>query len=75
MAKLFRRRSILAKAESTYGTDPTPTGTANYVQVRDLTIEPIVADEVERDLIRPYLGAVPAEPLPDISTSKVTFTL
>ena len=56
MAKLFRRRSILAKAESTYGTDPTPTGTANYIQVKDLSIEPIVADEVERDLIRPYLG-------------------
>ena len=56
MAKLFRRRSILAKAESTYSTDPTPTGTANYIQVKNLSIEPIVADEVERDFIRPYLG-------------------
>ena len=53
MPKLHRKRSILAKAESSYGSDPTPTGSANYVQVIDLNIEPIVSDEVSRDLIRP----------------------
>ena len=46
MPKLHRKRSILAKAESSYGSDPTPTGSANYVQVIDLNIEPIVSDEV-----------------------------
>ena len=56
MPKLHRKRSILAKAESSYGSDPTPTGSANYVQVIDLNIEPVVSDEVSRDLIRPYMG-------------------
>ena len=56
MPKLHRKRSILAKAESSYGSDPTPTGSANYVQVIDLNIEPVISDEVSRDLIRPYMG-------------------
>ena len=56
MPKLHRKRSILAKAESSYGTDPNPTGSANYVQVIDLNIEPVVSDEVTRELIRPYMG-------------------
>tara|TARA_R100000700_G_scaffold12536_1_gene17825 strand:+ start:273 stop:1208 length:936 start_codon:yes stop_codon:yes gene_type:complete len=56
MPKLHRKRSLLAKAESSYGTNPTPTGSANYVEVIDLNIEPVVSDEVSRDLIRPYMG-------------------
>ena len=39
MPKLHRKRSILAKAESSYGTNPNPTGSANYVQVIDLNID------------------------------------
>jgi hypothetical protein len=54
--KLTRKRTILVKAESSYGTDPTPTGSANAVLVRDLNIEPVQSDEVSRDLIRGYLG-------------------
>ena len=56
MPKLVRKKTILLKAESSYGTDPTPTGSANAVLVRDLTVEPIVSDEVSRDLIRGFLG-------------------
>ena len=56
MPKLHRKRSLLAKAESSYGSNPTPTGSANYVEVIDLNIEPVVSDEVSRDLIRPYMG-------------------
>jgi len=55
MAKLSRKRLILAKAESVYGTDPTPDGT-DAVLVRNLDITPISADVVSRDLIRPYMG-------------------
>ena len=44
------------KTESSYGSDPSPTGSANAVLVRDLNIEPIQSDEVSRDLIRGYLG-------------------
>jgi len=53
---LTRRRLILAKIETTYGTDPTPTGASNAVLVRNLEIQPLVSDAVNRELVRPYLG-------------------
>jgi hypothetical protein len=56
MALLTRKRLILAKAEATYGTDPTPTGSANAILVRNLDIVPLQSDIVQRELIRPYLG-------------------
>jgi hypothetical protein len=56
MALLLRKRLILIETESTYGTDPTPTGT-DAVLVSDLSITPQSSDVVSRDLIRPYLGA------------------
>jgi hypothetical protein len=55
MALLTRKRLILAKAESPYGTDSSPDGT-DAVLVRTLEITPIEADVVSRELIRPYLG-------------------
>ena len=56
MPLLSRKRLILAKTESTYGTDSSPTGAANAILVRNLEITPLQADTVTRDLIRPYLG-------------------
>jgi len=56
MALLLRKRLILIETESSYGTDPTPTG-ADAVLVSDLSITPQSSDVVSRDLIRPYLGA------------------
>ena len=56
MPLLTRKRLIVAKIESTYGTDPTPTG-ANAILVRNLEITPLEAETVNRDLVRPYLGA------------------
>jgi len=44
------------KTESSYGSDPTPTGGSNAILVRDLNIEPVQSDEVSRDLVRNYLG-------------------
>lgn len=56
MPLLSRKRLILAKTETTYGTDPTPTGAANAILVRNLEITPLQAETVSRDLVRPYLG-------------------
>jgi len=56
MPLLSRKRLILAKTESTYGTDPTPSGSSNAILVRNLEITPLQAETVSRDLIRPYLG-------------------
>lgn len=56
MSLTTRKRVILAKTESVYGTDPTPTGSANAILVRNLEITPIEAEQVSRDLVRDYLG-------------------
>lgn len=57
MPLLSRKRVILAKTETTYGTDSTPTGAANAILVRNLSITPQNSEIVGRDLVRPYLGA------------------
>lgn len=55
MPLLTRRTAILTKIESPYGTDSTPVGT-DALLVRNLSVTPIDASVVTRDLIRPYLG-------------------
>ena len=56
MPKKTRLRALLAKDESTYGNDPTATGSQNAILCTELSIEPVQSDEVSRDLIRSYLG-------------------
>lgn len=56
MPLLTRKRLILAETEGTYGVDPSPDG-ADAILVRDLNITPQQSDVVNRDLVRPYLGA------------------
>lgn len=67
--KIYRKRTVLVKAESTYGTDSTPAG-SDAVQVRNLEITPVEADVLSRDLIRPYLGNSPQL----IANTRVTVT-
>lgn len=57
MARYTRDSAILAKIETTEGTDATPTGAGNAILVSDQSIEPLVANNVPRDLIRNYFGA------------------
>jgi len=56
MAQLTRKRVILIESESSYGTDPTPSAT-DVVLVTDLSITPQSSDVVNRDVVRPFLGA------------------
>lgn len=56
MPLITRRRTILAKIETTYGVDPTPTGSANAILVRNLNVTPLNAEIASRDLVRPYMG-------------------
>jgi len=67
--KIYRKRTVLVKAETTYGTDSTPAG-SDAVQVRNLEITPVEADVLSRDLIRPYLGNSPQL----IANTRVTVT-
>lgn len=54
--RLERLSAILAKVETTPGVDATPSGAANAIQVTNLTVRPLVANNVPREILRPYLG-------------------
>ena len=67
----WKKKVILAKIETTYGTDPTPTGTANAILCMNVNLEPMAGEEVSRNLERPYFGA--QEMLPVGLHSVLTF--
>lgn len=54
--RYIRNTAILAKIEATYNVDPTPTGAANAMLVSNLSISPLNATNVGRDLVRNYFG-------------------
>jgi hypothetical protein len=56
MTRLIRKTAILAKLETTYGVDAAPSGAANALVVSNLSINPLNAEYVARDIIRDYLG-------------------
>lgn len=53
----WRKKAILAKIETVYGTDSTPTGSANAMIATDFRITPIAGSTVSRNLEQPYMGA------------------
>lgn len=55
MGRLIRKTAILAKTEVSYGSDPTPDGTANAILVSNAAFN-IAYTNVNRDLIRANLG-------------------
>lgn len=57
MAKRYwQNRVVLAKVETVYGTDSAPTGAANAVQATNVELEPLLGDDVSRELVKPYFG-------------------
>lgn len=56
MAKSMKKMLLLAKKEAVAGTDALPTAAANAILCRAMMPEPITADQVQRNLIRPYKG-------------------
>jgi hypothetical protein len=71
MARYVRNSAILAKIESSYGVDPTPTGAANAMLITNLTVNPLNAQNVNRDLIRGYFGG--SEQLVGTANLEVSF--
>lgn len=57
MSRYVRKSAILAKIETAYGTDASPTGAANAILVSNQNINPLNAQNVDRDLIRNHFGA------------------
>lgn len=56
MPKLMRKTVLLAKLETTSGVDAAPTAAANAIVVRATSPQPIVAENVPRNLIRAFFG-------------------
>ncbi|HEY9081342.1 phage tail tube protein [Magnetovibrio sp.] len=59
----WRKKVILAKTETVYGTDPVPTGAANAIMISDVTINPLEGDNASRGLVRDTLGSEPTIPV------------
>lgn len=56
MSRYVRNSAILAKIESTYGSDASPAGATDALLVSNMSINPLNANNVDRDLIRAYFG-------------------
>jgi hypothetical protein len=56
MSLLARKKVILGAVESTYGTDASPSGSANAILVRNPDLTPLNAETTGRNTERPTLG-------------------
>ncbi|WP_085025593.1 phage tail tube protein [Ensifer aridi] len=54
--RFYRNLAILAKNEATYGVDAVPTGAANAMLMVNARLEPLVGQDLSRDLLLPYMG-------------------
>lgn len=57
MPQFSRKRAMLAKVESTYGTDASPAGNADGVQFSNLQIRPMEGADLDRGIVAPTMGA------------------
>lgn len=73
MPRYIRNTLILAKVETTIGVDAAPTGSADAVLISDMTITPLDAQNVDRALVRGYLGA--SEQLVSTASVQCSFTV
>jgi hypothetical protein len=53
---LTRKILLAAKIESTYGTDPVPTGALNFIQCGSIEITPIESDNVQSAALQGFIG-------------------
>ena len=56
MPLLTRKTWLLAEIESSEGSDPTPVGGSNAIQVTNVDITPIEADAVQAPALQGFLG-------------------
>jgi len=56
MSRVVRNTVLTAKLETAYGTDAVPTAAANAILTSQPRITPLNSNNVDRDLVRPYIG-------------------
>lgn len=71
VARYIRNTAILAKLETTYGTDAAPAEATDALLVSNVSINPLNAQNVSRDLIRPFLGG--SEQLVGVANIEMNF--
>lgn len=54
--RFWKTKAVLLKAESTYNTDPTPTGAANWFEARNVALTSFEADRFPRNIEQPWFG-------------------
>jgi hypothetical protein len=73
MSRYIRNTVILAKIETTAGTDAVPTGAADAMLVSSMSITPLDAQNINRDLVRGWFGG--SEQLVGPNSVKCSFTV
>ena len=69
--RYFKRKALLAKIETTAGTDAVPTTSANAIEARNVQFTPLEANFVENNVEVPYYGNAPE--LPVSQAAKISF--
>lgn len=70
---LTRKKFLIAKIESVYGTDPSPVGGSDAIQVTNLEVTPIESDNVQPASYQGFLGASTRSTLVANKRVSVTF--
>jgi hypothetical protein len=73
MPRYIRNTAILAKIEATVGIDAVPVGASDAVLVSEMTITPLDAQNVDRNLVRGYFGG--SEQLVGTASVKCSFSV
>ncbi|NTV10482.1 MAG: hypothetical protein HGA47_06870 [Zoogloea sp.] len=55
--RYWKNKALLAKIETTVGTDATPTGAANWIEARNLSITPLESETADRNIEMPWMGS------------------
>jgi hypothetical protein len=54
--RFWRNQAVLLKVDSAYGTDPVPTGAANWMEARNVSYTPFDPEKVDRNIVQAYMG-------------------
>lgn len=73
MSRLVKKSAILAKVETTSGVDAAPTGAANAIQVMDQISFSLESEDIDLNLLLPWLGNSPS--LAGSSSLKLSFAV
>lgn len=55
--RFWKNKVILVKPEVSYATDPTPTGAANWIEARNVSLTPFDVETADRNIEMPYMGS------------------